>query len=389
MTLRIFGICLLALAMTFGFACGSDDKDAASTSATPWVTQAAATATNPTAAAAGTYRPRKVVSSVNLSGAGATFPNPFYTKAFDEYRSFDSNVKVNYQSIGSSGGIKNFTEKTVDFGATDAYMTNEQLTAAGGPGNVFHIPTAAGAVVVTFNIPNFSGSLKLSPETLSGIFLGDIKKWNDPKLVADNAGVNLPNANIAVVHRADGSGTTNTFTSYLAKVSPVWKERVGAGTSVKWPTGIGANGNEGVTGQIKQTPGALGYVELIYAEQNKLPTAELKNKAGTFVKPSLAATSAALADPNAVNKDTLNADLLDTAGETAYPIVTLTWLLVYKNQPDQLKAEALTNVLWWLTHGPGQQVASNLQYAPLPREILPAIEAKLRQISVGGTPVIQ
>jgi phosphate transport system substrate-binding protein len=394
---RLLTLSLLALA-AIAVACGSDDDEDSAAQSRPAATQQAAAtqaattqvagaATGTAAAASSVNMPRKVSSSVTLNGAGATFPAPFYTKAFDEYNKFDSNVRINYQGIGSSGGIRNFTEKTVNFGATDAFMSTEQLQAAGGAENVLHIPTAAGAVVVTYNIPNFNGALRFSPETLAGIFLGEIESWNDAKIKADNPNVNLPNADIAVVHRSDGSGTTNTFTSYLAAISTPWKDQVGAGTTVKWPTGIGASGNDGVTGQIKQTPGSLGYVELIYAEQNKLPTAELKNKDGKWVKPSLQATSAALADPSAV-KDDLSANLINNAGENTYPIVTLTWLLVYKNQTNQLKAEALTSMLWWMTSEPGQKIASDLQYAPLPKEVVTKVQTKLKQITVDGKPVI-
>lgn len=385
---------LLATGVVAGLACGSsnDNKASNSTAAVPAVTQAANTPAAGTSAAAsatpaGGYQVKKVASSVTLTGAGATFPNPLYSKAFDEYnKKVDSNVKVNYQSIGSSGGIKNFTEKTVDFGASDAFMTDKQLADAGGAEGIFHIPTALGAVVMTYNLPGFNGTLRFSPELLVDILNGDIKKWNDAKIKAENSGASLPDAEIAVIYRSDGSGTTSIFTNYLSSASTKWKDAVGAGTSVKWPTGIGASGNEGVTGQVKQTPGALGYVELIYAEQNKLPTVEIKNKAGKYVKPTLKATSAAAADLSQVPAD-LRANIVNASGDDTYPISGFTWILVYRNQTDELKANALVNMLWWLTHD-GQSVAANLQYAPLPQEIVAKLEPMLKQITVGGKPVI-
>lgn len=398
MKYRIVTMTLLALTVVFSAACGSghDNKDSGvnvpsvQNTAAPAATQAVAATTAATqgAASASTYTPRKVASSVTLQGAGATFPNPFYTKAFDEYnKKVDSNVRVNYQSIGSSGGIKNFTEKTVDFGATDGFMTDAQLTAAGGPENSFHIPTAIGPVVLTYNLPGFRGNIRMTPELVSGIFLGEIKKWNDAKIKAENTSANLPDAEIAIVHRSDGSGTTSIFTNYLAAVSPKWKSDVGAGTSVKWPTGIGAQGNEGVTGQIKNTPGAFGYVELTYAEQNKLPTVELKNKAGNYIKPSIKSGSAAAADLTTVPDD-LRATIVNSGDKDAYPITGFTWILTYRTYTDELKANALVNLLWWLTHD-GQQVAEQVGYTPLPKELVPRIEAKLKQITVNGRPVIQ
>lgn len=389
---------VLAAGVAVGLGCGSSDNKTSSTAVPPAVTSAASTAapatqaagaaatTAPTTASA-TYQVKKVTSPVTLTGAGATFPNPFYSKAFDEYnKKVDPNVKVNYQSIGSSGGIKNFTEKTVDFGATDAFMNDKQLADAGGTENIFHIPTALGAVVMTYNLPGVTAGLKFTPELLVDILSGDVKKWNDAKIKAENQGVNLPDADIALVYRSDGSGTTSIFTNYLSAASPKWKDAVGAGTSVKWPTGIGASGNEGVTGQIKQTPGSLGYVELIYAEQNKLPTAEIKNKSGKYIKPSLKSTSAAAADLSQVPND-LRANIVNASGQDAYPISGFTWILVNRSLQDELKATALVNMLWWLTHD-GQSVAENLQYAPLPKEIVAKIETMLKQITVGGKPVI-
>ncbi len=268
----------------------------------------------------------KVSQPVNLTGAGATFPYPLYSKWFEEYkRSIDPNVTINYQSIGSGGGKKQITERTVDFGATDGAMTTEELQKAPG---MLHVPTVAGAVVVTYNIPGVGKGLKLTPDVVAGIFLGQIKKWSDPKIAGQNAGVKLPDADIAPIHRSDGSGTTNIFTDYLSSVSPEWKSKVGVGTSVNWPTGIGAKGNEGVAGQVKQLPNAVGYVELAYAEQNKLPYANVQNKAGAFVEPSLKSTTAAMAGAAANMPADLRASIVNAAGADAYPISGFTWLLV-------------------------------------------------------------
>src|SRR5262249_45325163 len=244
---------------------------------------------------------------------------------------------------------------------------------AGGADNVFMIPTVLGSIALTWNLPGYSGGLKLTPETLAGIFLGEIKKWNDPKLKADNPGVNLPDADIAVVHRSDGSGTTNNFTGYLSLVSQTWKDKVGTANSVEWPTGIGASGNDGVTGSIKQTPGSIGYVELNYALSNNLPVADLKNKAGKFVTPSLVSTAAAAKDVTVI-KDNLDLNLLNTPGDAAYPIVTATWLIVNKNYADELKGQAIINMLWWITHSDGQALAPPLQYARLPDELVTKVE---------------
>jgi len=398
---RFSGIAAIIAATTLLLACGSDDNNTSTTKATPAApaaTQAAVTTSAPatqaaaatsaasTQAAASTYQPKKVASSVTLQGAGATFPAPIYMKMFEDYNKFDSNVKVNYQAIGSGGGITNFTQKTVDFGASDAFLTDQQYADAGGKDNVILIPTVLGAIVLTYNLPGFNGEIKLTPDTLAGIFMGDIKKWNDAKLKADNGSVNLPDADITVVHRSDGSGTTNGFTTYLSLVNQTWKDKVGAGTSVQWPTGVGGNGNDGVTAQVKQIPGAIGYVELFYATQNKLPTMTLKNKAGNFIKPTLDATAAAATDTSSITPD-LNLNLFNTSGAQAYPIVTATWLLLYKNNTDELKGNALVNLVWWMTHD-GQKLTTDLGYAPLPKEIVPKVEARLKLVQAAGKPVI-
>src|SRR5712672_1031795 len=266
---------------------------------------------------------------VLINGAGATFPFPIYSKWFSEYNKLHPDVRINYQSIGSGGGIKQISERTVDFGATDAPMSDAELRKAPG---LLHIPTVMGAVVVVYNLPG-TASLRLSSETLAGIFLGRIDKWNHAAIAQDNPGLKLPDSAIAVVHRSDGSGTTAVFTDYLAKVSPEWKSGPGAGKSVNWPTGLGGKGNEGVTGIVKQTEGGIGYVELAYANQNKLPVAELKNREGAWVKPTLEAVSAAAA--KAVMPDDYRVSITDQPGKDAWPISTFTYLLVYKDMPDE------------------------------------------------------
>jgi phosphate transport system substrate-binding protein len=313
-----------------------------------------------------------------VTGAGATFPFPLYSKWFSDYNKLNPDMRFNYQSIGSGGGIKQITERTVDFGASDAPMDEAELARAPG---VQHIPTVLGAVVVIYNAP--VEGLKLSPENLAAIYLGEITKWNDAKLAKDNAGATLPDAPITVARRSDGSGTTYVFTDYLSKVSPRWKEKVGTGKSVKWPVGLGGKGNEGVTGLVKGTPNSIGYVELAYANQNKLPVASLRNHEGNFVKPTLEATSAAAAGVE------LPADfrvsITDARGKDAYPISSFTYLLVYKDQADRAKGEALVNFLWWAVHD-GQKVAGSLDYAQLPKPVVEKVEKALQAITVQGKP---
>ena len=301
-----------------------------------------------------------------VNGAGATFPYPLYAKWFSEYAKVNSAVKFNYQSIGSGGGIKQITARTVDFGASDKALSDAELKAA--PGELLHIPTVMGAVVVTYNIPGVAKGLRLTPETLSNIYLGKITKWNDPKLTKDNPKVALPNAPIVVVHRTDGSGTTSIFTNYLSKVSPEWQKAVGTGTSVRWPVGLGGKGNEGVAGQIKNTKYSIGYVELAYATENKLAFADLKNKAGQFVTPSIASTSAAAAGAAKSMPKDYRVDLVNQPGKNAYPIAGFTWLLVYKNQADKIKGKALVDFLRWEL-AKGQKMAPALLYAPLPANV--------------------
>ena len=317
-----------------------------------------------------------------LSGAGATFPAVLYSKWFNEYEKVGG-VKVNYQSIGSGGGIKSIQDQTVDFGATDGPMTDDQLKAAQG-GEVLHIPMTLGAVVPTYNLPELGGTpLKLSPEAISGIFLGDITRWNDPKLATDNPGVNLPNKDIVVVHRSDGSGTSYIFTDYLSSVSTKWKDKVGTGTSVNWPVGLGGKGNEGVSGEVKQGAYTIGYVELIYALQNKLGVAQVKNRAGKYVEPNLAGVTAAAAGGAKNIPVDLRASIVNADGEDSYPISGFTWILAYQKQPDRPKAIALTRLLWWNIHD-GQKYATALGYAPLPDDIVKRAEGKINSMSVDG-----
>lgn len=309
-----------------------------------------------------------------INGAGATFPYPIYSKWFDEYAKIDPSVRFNYQSIGSGGGQKQILAQTVDFGASDGPMSDDNLSKA--PGKLLHIPTVAGADVVAYNLPG-NPALKLDADTIAGIFLGEIKKWNDPKIVAPNPGVTLPDQEIVVVHRSDGSGTTYIWTDYLSKISPEWKSKVGANTSVNWPTGIGGKGNEGVAGQIKQTRGALGYVELIYAIQNKMPYAEVKNAAGKFVKPSLESITAAMA--TAQIPDDFRFSITNAPGEAAYPVCGATWLLVYEQQKDATKGKKLVEFLKWAQKD-GEKMAKDLDYSPLPEALQERVLKRIEEI---------
>jgi phosphate transport system substrate-binding protein len=311
-----------------------------------------------------------------INGAGATFPYPIYSKWFDEYTKVDPSVRFNYQSIGSGGGIKQILAQTVDFGATDGPMSDENLSKA--PGKILHIPTVAGAVVLTYNLPG-SPALKLDADTIAGIFLGQIKKWNDPKLAALNSGAKLPDQDIVVVHRSDGSGTTFIFTDYVSKVSGEWKQKVGNNTSVNWPTGIGGKGNEGVSGQVKQTPGAIGYVELIYAIQNKMPYAEVKNSASQFVKPTAESVTAALAAANV--PDDFRFSMTNAPGKDAYPIAGATWLLVYEQQKDATKGKKLVEFLKWAMKD-GERMAKDLDYASLPESVQQRVLKRIDEIKM-------
>ena len=306
-----------------------------------------------------------------INGAGATFPNPIYSKWFDVYHQKNGQIQFNYQPVGSGAGIKQVTDGTVDFGATDGPMNDDQLKAYqdkhGSP--ILHIPTVLGAAVPTYNIPGVSASLNFTPEALAGIFLGKITKWNDPAIAGANKGVNLPGNDIVVVHRSDGSGTTYIWTDYLSKISDEWKSKVSKATSVNWPVGLGGKGNEGVTGLIKQTPNSIGYVELIYAAQNNIPYGTVKNAAGTFVKADLASVSAAAAGAAKEMPDDFRVSITNAPGKTAYPISSFTWLLIPAKIQDAGKREAIKGFLSWMITD-GQGFAEQLSYAKLPKEVV-------------------
>jgi phosphate transport system substrate-binding protein len=313
-------------------------------------------------------------AQMTINGAGATFPYPIYSKWFDEYAKVDPSVRFNYQSIGSGGGQKQILAQTVDFGASDGPMSDDNLAKA--PGKLLHIPTVAGADVVAYNLPG-NPALKFDADAIAGVFLGQIKKWNDPKIAALNPGIKLPDQDIVVVHRSDGSGTTYIWTDYLSKISSEWKQKVGTNTSVNWPTGLGGKGNEGVAGQIKQTPGALGYVELIYAVQNKMPYADVKNASGEFVKASLESITAAMA--TAQIPDDFRFSMTNAPGKDAYPIAGATWLLVYEQQKDAMKGKKLVEFLKWATKD-GEKMARDLQYAPLPENVQERVLKRVDEI---------
>jgi phosphate transport system substrate-binding protein len=316
---------------------------------------------------------------IQMDGAGATFPYPIYSKWFSEYNKLHPNVQINYQSIGSGGGIKQLTSQTVFFGASDGPMTDEQLKAA--PDAVLHLPTVLGGVVPVYNIPGVTSDLKFSGEILAEIFLGKITKWNDPALAKVNPGVKLPPADIMVAHRADGSGTTYIFVDFLSKVSPERKQRVGVGTSVQWPVGVGGKGNEGVAGLVKQTPGAIGYVELIYALQNKIPYGSVRNQAGEYVSASLASVTAAAAGASHAMPADFRVSITNAPGKGVYPIASFTWLLVYEHPKDKTRAGTLVDfVKWALTDG--QRYCAELGYAPLPESVVKLEEAALRKIQL-------
>jgi phosphate transport system substrate-binding protein len=321
--------------------------------------------------------------SVDLTGAGATFPYPLYSKWFSMYAKLYG-VRINYQSIGSGGGIRQLSEGTVDFGASDSPMSDEEMAKAKG-GPVLHFPTVLGAVVVTYNVPALNAPINLTPQVVADIFTGRIKKWNDTRLATLNPGVPLPNSDILVVHRSDGSGTTYIFTDYLTKAAPSWKS-VGKGKEVKWPVGLGGKGNEGVAGQVKQTPGAIGYVELAYAKQNKLPIAAIRNRDGKFViasVPAVTAAAAGVAKGLPANTD-YRISIVDAPGADSYPISSFTWILVYQRQQDPVKGKKLVDFLDWAL-SEGQTEAPPLDYAPLPVEMSTNVRARLKTIDVSGT----
>lgn len=352
----------LGVLIVFAIACGKDGaNNSGASSSTPASTQ-----------------------GVDLTGAGATFPYPLYSKWLSEYANL-TGVKINYQSIGSGGGIRQLSEETVDFGASDSPMSDEELAKAKG-GPVLHIPTVLGADVITYNLPGVTTPLKFTPEAIADIFMGRIKKWNDSRLASLNPGVALPSQDILVVHRSDGSGTTYIFTDYLTTAVPAWKATVGKGKEVKWPVGLGAKGNEGVAGQVKQTPGSIGYVELAYAKQNNLPVAAIRNKAGQFIVASVPAVTAAAA--GAVKALPANTDfrvsIVDAPGADSYPISSFTWILVYRKQKDPIKGKKLVDFLnWALTDG--EKAAPPLDYAPLPSDMASNVRARLKTIDLTGT----
>ena len=355
---------LLAFAaVAFVGACGSSNKDGTDTAA----------GNAPAARSSAS-------SGADLTGAGATFPYPLYSKWFDAYAT-KSGVKINYQSIGSGGGIRQLSEQTVDFGASDAPMSDAELAKAKG-GPVLHIPTALGAVVVIYNLPQLNAPLKLNGDVVAAIFQGQITKWNDARIAALNAGAALPATDILVVHRSDGSGTSYVFTDYLANVNPAWATKPGKGKEVQWPVGLGAKGNEGVAGQVKQTPGAIGYTELAYATQNKLSTAMIANAAGEFVAPTIeSVTAAASAAAGSLPPNTdYRVSIVNAKGPGVYPISSFTWMLAYGKQGDPAKGKKLTDFLRWALSEEGQGMNATLDYAPLPQPMRTALLARLDSI---------
>ncbi len=319
----------------------------------------------------------------NLTGAGSTFAAPLYTRWFSDYQSnVAPGVKGNYQAIGSGAGIQNISNETVDFGATDAPMSDSELSKAPG---IQHIPTALGPVVITYNVNGLTQPLKLDGDTLAKIYLGKIKKWNDPAIAGQNSGVTLPKADIIVVHRSDGSGTSYAFSDYLSNVSSDWQSSIGTSKNPQWPVGLGGQGNDGVTQQVKQNSNSIGYVELIYADKNNLPKAQLKNASGEYVTPSTASTT--LAAEGVTLPADYRVSIVNSKTSGAYPIATFTWILLYKDQSNAGKGKALVDFLWWAIHD-GQKSAQDLDYAPLPPQVVTALEQTLRGITSGGKPLL-
>ena len=317
--------------------------------------------------------------TMRINGAGATFPYPIYSKWFSEYNKIHSSVEINYQSIGSGGGIQQVTKQTVFFGASDGPMTPEQMQ--GAPGKILHFPTVLGAVVPVYNIPNVNAELHFSGPLLADMFLGKITKWNDPAIARLNAGVSLPASDITVAHRADGSGTTYIWVDYLSKVSPEWKSKVGVATSVNWPTGVGGRGNEGVSGLVRQTPGAIGYVELIYALQNRIAYGSVQNTAGEFVKASVSSVTAAAAEAAGKMPPDFRVSITNAPGKGVYPISSFTWLLLYENAKDKAQAKTMVDFMKWaLTEG--QKYCADLGYAPLPEAVVKLEMAALGKIKI-------
>jgi phosphate transport system substrate-binding protein len=311
-----------------------------------------------------------------LNGAGASFPNPIYSKWFSEYNKLHPDVQINYQSLGSGAGIRQVISGTVDFGASDGPMTDEQLKEA--KGKILHIPTVLGAVVPAYNVPGINGDVKFTPEALAGIFLGKIQKWNDPAIVQANPGVKFPDQAIVVIHRSDGSGTTYIFTDYLSKVSKEWEATVGKGASPKWPAGLGGKGNEGVAGQVRQLQGSIGYIELIYAIENKITYGSVKNSSGNFVKASLDGVTEAAASAKSMPAD-FRVSITDAPGKTAYPISSFTWLLIPEQSQDPKKGKIISDFLQWMVTD-GQKMTSQLSYAPLPASVVEKVKMAIKQV---------
>lgn len=351
---------VLSLALAASVACTAADRDAAD-------------------------QPAAASRSVDLNGAGATFPYPIYSKWFSDYAS-QSGVRINYGSVGSGAGIKQLSEGTVDFGATDSPMTDEEMTGSRG-GKVLHFPTVLGAAVITYNLPEVTAPLRLNGSLVADIFLGRITEWDDPRILAENPGVQLPDSKILVVHRSDGSGTSYIFTDYLTAVSHSWAAGPGRGKSVAWPVGIGGRGNEGVAGQVKQTPGSVGYVELAYARQNRLPAAALRNAAGNYVEPTIESISAAAA--GAMSSVDVGSDyrvsIVNATGDSVYPIASFTWLLVYEIQSDSVKGRKLADFMRWM-YADGQRSAASLDYAPLPEALAQQLSQRVSVIEGGPVP---
>ena len=321
--------------------------------------------------------------SLQLQGSGASFPKPIYEKWVSEFGKANPNIRIDYQATGSGAGQKALLAKTADFGASDDPMSDEDLKSAGG--EVLHIPTVLGAVVITYNLESAKEPLKLTGQNIADIYLGNIKKWNDDRLKKDNPNVTLPDAEILPVYRADSSGTSAVFTDFLSKTSPDWKSKVGMNKQPSWITGVGvgAKGNDGVMGQVKQTPNAIGYVELTFAKANSLPTALVKNKTGEFVEASLDSVSAAAAGSVASMPEDLRTQITDADGATSYPIASYTYILVYKDQADAVKGKAIADFLWWATHD-GEKFAKDLHYAPLPADVVKRVEVKINSMTAGG-----
>jgi phosphate transport system substrate-binding protein len=324
--------------------------------------------------------------TINLQGAGATFPKPIYEKWVSEYQKINPNIKINYTANGSGAGQKAILDNTSDFGATDDPMKDEDLKNT----DILHIPTVLGAVVLTYNLPDVKEPLKLTADTIAGIYLGNIKKWNDPRIKADNPNLNLPDADISPVYRADSSGTTAVFTDFLSGASAEWKEKIGANKQPSWITGVGvgAKGNDGVTGQIKNIPNSIGYIEIAFAKANNMPTALIKNKAGNFVEPSIENVSAAAAGSVGSMPEDMRVQITNADGANSYPISSYTYILVHKDQKDAGKGKALVDFLWWATHD-GRQFTADLHYAPLPAEVVSKVETKINSITAGGKPLRQ